>query len=183
MKLTPIISTLAAGTMLAGAAHADLEDYHGFNPEVVDALNERLEQPLTGDTLAALSDHVGIEACGGSNTVEMQTPDGWETRMQAAKDRENNGAMPVLTESPTLDYPPLYNALGVEGVCEVMLDVTASGEPENVLTNCTLPAFGDRARGMVSDLEFAAGDGADSPAIDNIIMPVNYCRPDKTEEG
>ena len=182
MKITPIIAALTAGTMLAGAAHAELDDYHGFDKEMVEALNERLAEPLTSEMLAALSEHVGIEACGGSQAVEMQTPDGWDTRIEKANAPGGDVIMPVPTEALAPDYPPLLNALGVEGVCEVMFDVSATGETGDVLANCTLPAFAEATQGMLDGLEFTAGEGADSPATDNIIIPVNYCRPDE-EDG
>ena len=73
MKLTPIIIALTSGTLLGRAAHADM-DYHGFDEETVDALNERLETPLTGEALAVLSQFRGLEACGGDKTVQMQAP-------------------------------------------------------------------------------------------------------------
>ena len=75
-----------------------------------------------------------------------------------------------------------YNAIGeglrmygVEGVCEVMFDVNEDGATEEIMTNCTLPQFAKATRAMIGPLEFTPGDGADTPATDDIIIPVQYC--------
>ncbi|MEQ8557782.1 MAG: hypothetical protein RIB03_05650 [Henriciella sp.] len=183
MRISPLIALAAAGSLLAGAAHAELEDYHGFDKEVVDALNDRMEEPLTSELLAALSGHVGIEACGGDNVVEERPPEGWVERIKKANAPGGDVVMPIPTGALAPDYPPLFSALGVEGTCEVMFDVTATGETENILANCTMPPFTKATKGMLADLEFTAGEGADSPATKNIIIPVQYCRPDKEEGG
>ena len=174
MKLTPSIAVLSISLLAAGTAHADM-DYHGFNKETVDALNERLAEPLTGEVLAVLSQHTDIEPCGGTKTVTMQTPDGWDARIESANMPGGDVIMPVPTEALAPDYPALYNVLGVEGVCEVMFDVNEDGATEEIMTNCTLPQFADATRAMIGPLEFTPGDGADTPATDDIIIPVQYC--------
>lgn len=180
MKLFPLTTILAASTLLAGAAHADME-YHGFDKETVDALNERLEVPLTGDVLAVLSQNTDIEACGGTKTVTMQTPDGWDDRVEDANMPGGDVVMPVPDKALAPDYPALFNILGVEGVCEVMFDVTADGQTEDVMTNCTLPQFAEATQAMVDPLEFAPGDGAATAETDDIVIPVQYCLTDEEE--
>ena len=105
----------------------------------------------------------------------MQTPDGWDARIESANMPGGDVIMPVPTEALAPDYPALYNVLGVEGVCEVMFDVNEDGATEEIMTNCTLPQFADATRAMIGPLEFTPGDGADTPATDDIIIPVQYC--------
>ncbi|MGB3626496.1 MAG: energy transducer TonB [Henriciella sp.] len=177
MKLPLIPILFAASTTLAGTAAADT-DYHGFKAETVEALNERLETPLTGETLAILSQHTGIEACGGSQAVAQTPPDGWAARAETANRPGGDVVMPVPTSDLAPEYPPLYEVLGVEGVCEVMFDVTAEGQTANIMTNCTLPSFAESTAAVLDALEFETAEGQDSPQTANILLPVNYCRPD-----
>lgn len=89
--------------------------------------------------------------------------------------------MPVPDAALAPDYPPLLSVLGVDGQCEVMFDVEADGSTSDILTNCTLPAFGEATTNMLDPLEFSAGAGASSPATEDILLPVNYCAPEKAE--
>lgn len=182
MKFIPFMTALAGAAAIAGSASAQM-DYHGFDPETVDALNERLETPLTSEALATLSNHAGIEACGGSKAVTATPPDGWEARLASANPPGGDVVMPVPKTAPSPDYPALYEVLGIEGVCEVMFDVTDEGQTENVLTSCSLPGFAMATEAMVDPLEFDAAEGEASPATENILLPVNYCRPADEDTG
>ncbi|WP_084399249.1 hypothetical protein [Henriciella aquimarina] len=183
MKLTPILTIAACSAIFAGAASAQMDDYHGFDEKTVDALNEKLEQPITDEALAALSQHTEVEACGGTQAVEMNAPQGWDARLANANPPGGDVPMPVPTAALAPDYPPLYEVLGVEGVCHAMFDVTADGKTDNIMTNCTLPGFAEATQDMLEPLEFTAADGQDSPATSDILLPINYCRPDKEEGG
>ncbi|WP_300377941.1 hypothetical protein [Henriciella sp.] len=180
MRISSLFAVTACSAALMGSASAQADfDYHGFNPETIDALNERMEEPITSPMLEALSAHTGIEACQGDQAVEMNPPDGWDARMANANPPGGDVAMPIPTAQLAPDYPPLYEVLGVEGQCQVMFDVSDGGQTENVLTNCTLPQFVKATEDMINPLEFEAAEGQDSPATSNILLPINYCRPDK----
>ena len=179
--LSTILAVTVFGAALALPAAAEM-DYHGFKPETIDALNEKLETPLTEEALAVLSSHTDIEACGGSNSVAMNPPEGWGERVENANPPGGDVVMPVPTSALAPEYPAVYEILGVEGVCKVMFNVSDSGATENVMTNCTLSGFDTAARDVIEPLEFTAAEGQSSPATPNILLPINFCRPDK-EEG
>ncbi len=182
MKLTRLIAAAACTTTLAGGARAQ-DDYHGFDPETVDALNERLETRLTPNVLEAMSQSTSIDACGGPQETEMNPPEGWNERLDSANRPGGETPMPVPTSGLAVEYPPLYEVLGVESACEVMFDVTENGATENLLANCSMPGFGVAAQDIFTDLTFTPAEGQDSPAITNVIVPVHFCRPDEEDSG
>ncbi|KCZ54163.1 hypothetical protein HY29_15585 [Hyphomonas beringensis] len=180
MKLSHILTTAACSLALAGTALAQ-EDYHGFDPETVDALNARLEAPLSDDVLEVLSQSTSIQPCGGEQVVSMSPSDDWTSRASSAIRPGGETPMPVPTSPLEVAYPPLYEVLGVEAACEVMFNVSESGESEDVLANCSLPGFDEAATDIFADMEFTPAKGQDSPAIQNLIVPVNFCRPDEED--
>ncbi len=180
MQISRLVAATAATAMLAGPAMAQM-DYHGFKPETVDALNERLETPLSSEALATLSQNRDIEVCGGANAVSVMPVEGWDARVANANPPGGDVVMPVPKTALSPDYPALHNVLGVEGKCEVMFDVTDAGETENVLTSCSLPAFAEATTAVIDPLQFDAAEGADSPATQNILLPFNYCLEDDPE--
>ena len=163
--------------MLGGIATAQ-ENYHGFKPETVDALNERLKTPLTESDLEVLSHSTAIKPCGGEQPVVMSPPEGWEIRLEDAQTPNGSEAMPVPKMPLALKYPVVYEILGIEGVCQIMFDVTDAGETKDVQTNCTLPGFQAATLQVFKTLEFDPGEGQDSPAAEDILVPINFCRPD-----
>ncbi|RAN37005.1 energy transducer TonB [Hyphomonas pacifica] len=180
MKPSHILIAAACSLALAGSGLAQ-EDYHGFDPETVDALNAKLETPLNENMLEVLSQSTSIEPCGGTQAVSMSPPDAWTTRESSATRPGGDTPMPVPTSALEVTYPPLYEVLGVEAACEVMFNVTESGDSKDVLTNCSLPGFDEAAADIFADLEFTPAKGQDSPAIRNVIVPVNFCRPDEED--
>lgn len=175
MKFTHLLAAAVCAIPLAGAAHAE-KNYHGFKPEKVDALNERLENPLTESSLEMLSHSTAIEPCGGTQAIAMHPPEGWDARHDKAHAAGGDQVLPVPTTGLTLEYPAVYQLLGVEGACEAMFDITASGKTENIQTSCSLPGFDEAAANVFAPLEFEPAEGQDSPAIDNVLVPVNFCR-------
>ena len=173
-KLTKIIAFTAASAALSGTAAAQM-DYHGFNPETVDALNERLLEPLTSEQLEVLAPHRDIEVCGGTSSVQMLMPEGWEERAASANPVGGDVVMPVPTGPLAPEYPPLFNALGVEGSCQTIFSVNAAGETEDVLASCTLPQFAASATEVLEALEFEPADGEASAETADILLPMNYC--------
>jgi outer membrane biosynthesis protein TonB len=178
LKFTHLLAAAVCAIPLAGAAHAE-KDYHGFKPETVDALNEKLQTPLTESALEVLSHSTEIEPCGGTQAITMNPPDGWEARLETSHAAGGDQVLPVPTTGLTLEYPAVYQLLGVEGACEAMFDITAGGKTENIQTSCSLPGFDEAAANVFAPLEFEPAEGQDSPAINNVLVPVNFCR---TEE-
>ena len=83
MKLIPFVTALAGAAAMAGSAAAEM-DYHGFDPETIDALNAAMEEPLTSEILGILSGYTDIEACGGEAVANKIIPEGWEERIDKA---------------------------------------------------------------------------------------------------
>lgn len=173
-RFTKILAFTAASAALAGTAAAQM-DYHGFNPETVDALNERLLEPLTSEQLEILAPHRGIEACGGTSGVEMLKPESWDGRAEGANPVGGDVAMPYPTTALSPEFPPLYSALGVEGACETIFSVNAAGKTEDILANCTLPKFALAATKALETLEFEPADGKDTAETADIMLPMNFC--------
>ena len=178
MKFSHLLAAAVCAIPLAGAAHAE-KNYHGFKPETVDALNEKLQTPLTESALEVLSHSTEIEPCGGTQAITMNPPDGWEARLETSHAAGGDQVLPVPTTGLTLEYPAVYQLLGVEGACEAMFDITAGGKTENIQTSCSLPGFDEAAANVFAPLEFEPAEGQDSPAIDNVLVPVNFCRSDE----
>ena len=113
----------------------------------------------------------------------MTPPQGWKARLDKANAAGGDQALPIPTTPLTLKYPAVYQLLGVEGTCKAMFDVTASGETQNIQTNCSLPGFDQAAANVFAPLEFEPAKGQDSPAIDNVLVPVNFCRSKEDKAG
>lgn len=176
--LSKILTVTAAAAALCGAASAQM-DYHGFKKETVDALNARLNTPLTSEALSILAKHRDIEACGGTSVVSMQTPEGWQERLDASVGIDGDVVLPIPSAALAPQFPPLYSTLGVEGTCEIMFDVTPEGETVNILPNCTLAKFAAASEAMLSDLTFEPAQGQTTPEMENILLPVQYCLADE----
>ena len=172
-----IIAFTGVSVALAGTAVAQI-DYNGFNPETVDALNERLLEPLTSEQLEVLAPHRGIEACGGTSGVEMLKPEGWDGRAEGANPVGGDVAMPYPTTALSPEFPPLYSALGVEGACQTIFSVNADGKTEDILAMCTLPKFALAATTALETLEFEPADGKDTAETEDILLPMNFCLDD-----
>ncbi|RIJ24324.1 hypothetical protein D1224_08800 [Henriciella barbarensis] len=173
-QLRKIFAFTAASAALAGTAAAQM-DYHGFDPETVDALNERILEPLKSEQLEILAPHRGIEACGGTSSVDMLVPDGWDVRAAAANPVGGDVAMPYPTTAFAPEFPPLYSTLGVEGACETIFSVNADGKTEDILAKCTLPKFALAATNALEALEFEPADGKDTAETPDILLPMNFC--------
>lgn len=175
---TKILTMSAAAAALCGAASAEM-DYHGFNKETVDTLNDRLQSPITSEQLEILSAHRDIEICGGGSAVDKLTPEGWDEREAGANKVGGDVVMPVPTSGLSPEYPPLYNALGVEGACDAMFDVTPAGDTSDIAVKCTLPMFGQSVVKMIEGLDFEPAPEQASPETDDIFLPVNFCLADE----
>lgn len=173
-RLSKILAITVAGAAFAGAATAQM-DYHGFNPETVDALNERLNEPLSSEQLEILSGHRDIEVCGGASIVELLAPEGWDARVEISNPVGGDVVMPIPTGALSPEYPPLYNALGIEGACQTIFSVNAAGETEDVLASCTLPQFAVSATEVLEGLEFEPAEGQNTAETADILLPMNFC--------
>lgn len=169
-----IIAFTTASAALAGTAAAQM-DYHGFDKETVDALNARILEPLKSEELEVLAPHRGIEACGGTSSVDMLVPEGWDARAAGANPVGADVTMPYPTTALAPDFPPLYSTLGVEGACETIFSVDADGKTEDILAMCTLPKFALAATNALKALEFEPADGKDTAKTEDILLPMNFC--------
>jgi hypothetical protein len=124
----------AAASILAGAANAQM-DYHGFDKETVDALNEKMEQPLNSEQLEVLSAHRDLEVCGGSASVAFSPPEGWDSREDGANPVGGDVVMPIPTTNLAPDYPAVFDFLQIEGMCEAVFSVTDQGQTSDILAN------------------------------------------------
>lgn len=180
-RLSKIFAMTAASAALAGTAAAQM-DYHGFDQETVDALNERLEKPLTSEQLEILAPHRDIEVCGGQSVVEKLAPEGWDARVEISNPVGGDVVMPVPTGPLAPEYPALYNALGIEGACDTIFSVNASGQTEDVVASCTLPQFAASAVEVLEALEFEPAEGQDTAETADILLPMNFCLDDTPPE-
>ncbi|HIK64973.1 MAG TPA: hypothetical protein EYG02_08080 [Henriciella marina] len=181
-KLTKILAFTAASAALAGSAAAQM-DYHGFKPETVDALNERLEAPITLEQLEVLAPHRDIEVCGGASSVGMLAPEGWDARVATANPVGGDVVMPYPKGALAPAYPPLFEALGVEGACQTICSVDADGKTEEIMANCSLPQFAVAATEALETLEFDPADGEDTAETADILLPMNFCLEDPQPES
>ena len=88
----------------------------------------------------------------------------------ALRDRD---ARPI--RQPILTYPIKAAERGIEGTCEVRMDVTPQGRPYNVVATCTNGLFVSEAERAVSRVEFLPKlSNGEAMARKNVIYPLEF---------
>lgn len=119
----------------------------------------------------------------GAEPAEIAYPEGWAERVQAAGSQDSElmgGETDVqpaeLMARPQPSYPEAARAQSLEGVCQVLLDVTAGGEARNVMAACSNPAFIEAAESAMRAVRFQPRqvNGEAVPAR-NVTYPMGFC--------
>jgi len=85
----------------------------------------------------------------------------------------DRGVKPI--RPPRIDYPPRALARGLEGACEVSLDVDTRGMPVNVSATCTDKVFETAAEKAVKRSEFAPRIRRGKPVfITGVVYPLVF---------
>lgn len=161
---TLILSALGLG--LAGCASAP-------EPETQTA---EADQPPPVQKIAQCN-HAGAEP------AEIAFPEGWAERVKAAQAQESDlmggedNIQPAeLMARPQPSYPEAARAQSLEGVCQVLLDVTPSGQAQNVMAACSNPAFVEEAEAAMRDVSFQPKRvNGEAVAARNVTYPMGFC--------
>ncbi|MEE2878952.1 MAG: energy transducer TonB [Pseudomonadota bacterium] len=176
MKFTSLALLAGAGLVAAGCA----------------TLPPSPDTAVTAPSTAPVSLEGKIAECGhpGAAPAQVVYPDGWQKRLtevaeqSMAQDELLGG--PVTTEvvarndepkvRPSPTYPATAARIGLEAMCYAMMDVTPSGDPEEILTACSSPAFNAATYEAIRTVKFAPKviDGRQVRRL-NVVYPVQYC--------
>ncbi|WP_300377944.1 energy transducer TonB [Henriciella sp.] len=185
MKLVHV--TAFAGLTLGLSACAVDPAVYGPGPQAGPAV------PSQTDTAAMSAALDGkIEACGhaGAEEARLIYPGGWHQRLSERPESSQSGGEllggPVTREvvdrdaqplsPPQPRYPEQAANRGIEAKCEILMDVSEAGQPEDVLTACSSPQFNASAYEAASRLRFAP-ETVDGRAVRriNVVYPITYC--------
>ena len=136
-----------------------------------------------------------IAACGhaGAPVAELRYPDGWQTRLSQVPTMSSGGGgdellggvsepdavvgtgvQPITPPQPV--YPVSARNAGVEGRCEILMDVSPAGAPQNILTACSAPQFNAPTYQAATGLRFdPPREGGRSVRLVNVVYPMTYC--------
>lgn len=136
-----------------------------------------------------------IAACGhaGAPVAELRYPDGWQARLSQVPTMSSNGGgdellggvsepdavvgtgvQPMTPPQPL--YPVSARNAGQEGRCEILMDVSPAGAPQNILTACSAPQFNAPTYQAATGLRFdPPRQGGRSVRLVNVVYPVTYC--------
>lgn len=178
MKLSRFV--LFAGGGLLAAACATSPQVYGPGPTT---------QTGASSTVALEGQ---IAECGhrGAPPAQVIYPDGWQQRLnQVAQQSMSNDELlggPVTTEvvarddkpvsPPSPAHPASMASQGIEGLCYAMMDVTQAGNPAEILTACSAPAFNAAAYEAAQSMSFAPKrvDGRTVRRL-NVVYPMPFC--------
>ncbi|RIJ24325.1 hypothetical protein D1224_08805 [Henriciella barbarensis] len=178
---------LPGALMLAGLSACAVDPY-------APAPIERRAGPVSGSQ--AMGVRPGqIAACGhtGAPVADLRYPDGWQARLSQVPAAGSGGggdellggvaepdAVAAPDASPTVQPQPVYpsSALdaGQEGRCEILMDVSPAGAPQNILTACSAPQFNAPTYQAATGLRFdPPRESGRSVRLVNVVYPISYC--------
>lgn len=136
-----------------------------------------------------------IAACGhaGAPVAELRYSDGWQGRLSQVPSMSSGGGgdellggvsepdavvgtgvQPITPPQPV--YPVSARNAGQEGRCEILMDVSPAGTPQNILTACSAPQFNAPTYQVATGLRFdPPREGGRSVRLVNVVYPVTYC--------
>lgn len=152
--------------------------------------------PVMDDPQAPAPQPGEIAACGhaGAPEVSLRYPDGWQARLAEGARQTGSGggggellggpsqpdevvardAQPVAP--PMVEYPQSAASARQEGRCEILMDVSPTGTPEEILTACSAPQFNASAYRAATSMRFdPPRRGGQSVRLVNVVYPVTYC--------
>ena len=169
---------LPAGVMLAGCAVTPPSVYGGSVPADT---GPAVTSPMSGQ----------IAQCGhaGAPTATPQYPAAWAARMNrpvpsgggdellggpSVTTVVDKDAQPTTLPSPV--YPASAASNGVEGICNVLLDVTKDGRPSSPIAACSDPVFTGAALNAISSVQFPPKSvGGYTVERMNVVYPFTFC--------
>lgn len=178
---------LPGALLLAGLAACAVDPY-------APAPIEQRTGPLSG--AQAMEVRPGqIAACGhtGAPVADLRYPDGWQARLSQVPTMSSGGGGDELLGGvaepdavvgtdvlPTVPPQPVYPAsaldAGQEGRCEILMDVSPAGAPQNILTACSAPQFNAPTYQAATGLRFdPPREGGRSVRLVNVVYPISYC--------
>ncbi|MCZ4296766.1 energy transducer TonB [Henriciella marina] len=136
-----------------------------------------------------------IAACGhaGAPVADLRYPDGWQARLSQGPTMSSGGGgdellggvsepdavvgtdvLPIVPPQPV--YPASALDAGQEGRCEILMDVSPAGAPQNILTACSAPQFNAPTYQAATGLRFdPPREGGRSVRLVNVVYPISYC--------
>lgn len=178
-------ATIGAATAAAGMASSGVKAGAGLAGAGVKALTggggsgaPAPSTPVAAATPASAADGLNRATEASSPPASQAAEPATDTPTQSGGPGETPPPFPgaqIATKPPNPAYPEAAIAQDIEGLCRVNFDVSATGEPFNLMTSCSDSVFEKEAIRAVSQARFepATVDGA--PAVrENVEYPLEF---------